>query len=87
MRLPRDLLDEIDLELRAVNSSRRLQCERLLVLEELRAIALVAAGQLGRPVSAADLIAGAPDADERDRRKSLVQALRTSEPKDASPGN
>lgn len=82
MRLPRDLLDEIDLELRAVHTSRRRHGERLLLLEELRAVALVASRQLGRPISAADLVAGAPDALERSRRRSLVQALRTPEPRE-----
>lgn len=87
MRLPRDLLDEIDLELRAVLTTRRRQGERLLLLEELRAITVVAARQLGRPVSAADLVAGAPDEIERDRRRALVQALRAAEPENAGRGN
>lgn len=76
MRLPRDLLDEINLELRAVQLSRREQADRLLLLEELRAIAVVATHQLRRPVTARDLIMGAPDALERERRRSLVRALR-----------
>lgn len=79
MRVPRDLLDEIDLELRAVSSSRRRQSDRLLLLEELRAVALAAAQHLDRPMTARDLIALAPDALERERRRGLVQALRTSE--------
>lgn len=49
------------------------------MLEELRAIALVAARRLGRPVSAGDLISEASDAVERERRRSLVQALRSTE--------
>lgn len=79
MRLPRDLVDEIDVELRALHTRQRRHSDRLLMLEELRAVAVVAAQQLGRPVSAADLVAGAPDAIERDRRRALVQALRAAE--------
>ena len=87
MRLPRDLLDEIDLELRALRARRRGHGERQLLLEELRAITVVEARQLGRPVSAADLVVGAPDEVERDRRRALVQALRAPEPEAADGGN
>lgn len=87
MRLPRDLLDEIDLELRAEYTRRRSQGERLLMLEELRAITVAAAGQLGRPVSAADLVTGASDAVERDRRRTLVQALRAGGHENVGPDN
>jgi hypothetical protein len=87
MRLPRDLLDEIELELRAVQTIQRRHSARLLLLEELRAITIVATRQLGRPVSAADLIADATNALERERRRALLQALRTAHTDNVGTGN
>lgn len=87
MRLPRDLLDEIDLELGALRAKRRGHGQRQLLLEELRAITVVEARQLGRPVSAADLVTGALDEVERNRRRALVQALRAPEAETVDGGN
>jgi hypothetical protein len=76
VRLPRDLLDEIELELLALHSDRRRDVDRLLALEELYALAVVRARQVSTPVTAADLILGAGDERERERRRALVGALR-----------
>jgi hypothetical protein len=80
MRLPRDLLDEIELEFRLVNRNRRRHNERLLALEELRAVALVQARQLDQPLTAADLIGGAADPVDRERRRALMRVLRARRP-------
>jgi hypothetical protein len=75
---PRDLLDEIDVEL--VVARRRMAWDdaRVHALEELLETARRVARQLGRSPTLVDLVATAPSATERERLSRLMQALRSA---------
>jgi hypothetical protein len=77
MRLPRDFLDELDLELVEARRAARSSSDRVSALEELRAVAADVAARLGRPITVFDLIRSAPDRSERERRAFLARHLRS----------
>jgi len=75
---PRDLLAEIDAELLAARRKAVWDDARVRALEELLETARRVVRELGRPATLADLLATAPSAAERHRRRRLLQALRRS---------
>jgi hypothetical protein len=77
MSLPRDFLDEIEMELAAARHSFTRDCTRTAALEELRRLALTAANELGRPITVFEFIRFAGVQDERERRLALVRRMRS----------
>jgi hypothetical protein len=80
MSLPRDFLDEIDIELAAARRSVTRDCTRTAALEELRRLARAATHELGRPITVFDFIRSAATHRDRDRRLTLVRELRSEAP-------
>jgi hypothetical protein len=81
MSLPRDFLDEIEIELAAARRSITLDRTRTTALEELQRLARTATDELGRPITVFDFIRSATARDERERRLALVRRMRSDIPK------
>jgi hypothetical protein len=73
---PRDLVAEVEAELDAELVALRLTIDRLSALAELRGLAVAEAMRRRRGVTAAELLAGAPDEEARTRLMLLVRRLR-----------
>ena len=80
MSLPRDFLDEIEMELAAARRSFTRDCTRTTALEELQRLARTATHELGRPITVFDFIRLAAARDERERRLVLVRRMRSDIP-------
>jgi len=80
MSLPRDFLDEIDIELAAARRSVTRDCTRTAALEELRRLVRAATHELGRPITVFDFIRSAATHRDRERRLMLVRELRSEVP-------
>jgi hypothetical protein len=77
MSLPRDFLDEIEIELAAARRSVTRDRTRTAALEELQRLARAATHELGRPITVFDFIRSAATHRDRDRRLTLVRELRS----------
>jgi hypothetical protein len=75
MAIPRDLLDEIQLELASSCRILSREVDRLKGLFELERLALSSSIRLGRPVTVADVLRQADD-EHRERLVALVRSLR-----------
>ena len=73
---PHDFRDEVARELRATYRELAGDRERVAALEELERLAIELAAALRRPLTVFDVVRGAPDTVERERRLALVRALR-----------
>jgi hypothetical protein len=82
MSLPRDFLEEIEMELAATRRSFTRDCTRTTSLEELQRLARTATHELGRPITVFDFIRAAATRHERERRLTLVRQLRAEIPSD-----
>jgi hypothetical protein len=82
MSLPRDFLEEIEIELAAARRSFTRDCTRTTALEELERLARTATHELGRPITVFDFIRSAATRDERERRLALARQLRAEIPSD-----
>jgi hypothetical protein len=80
MPLPRDFLDEIEMELAAARRSFTRDRARTAVLEELHRLARAATHEFGRPITVFDFIRSAAAHDERERRLALVRRMRSDIP-------
>jgi hypothetical protein len=80
MSLPRDFLDEVEIELAAARRSITRDATRTAALEELQRLAHAATHELGRPITVFDFIRCAVARDERDRRVALVRRMRSDIP-------
>lgn len=80
MSLPRDFLDEIEIELAAAR--RNVTCDRMrtAALEELRRLALAVTHEFARPITVFDFIRSAVTYRDRERRLMLVRELRSEAP-------
>jgi hypothetical protein len=76
MSLPRDFLDEVEIELAAVRRSFTRDSTRTAVLEDLHRLAVAVTGELGRPITVFDFIRSAATRHERERRLALARQLR-----------
>jgi hypothetical protein len=76
MSLPRDFLDEIEIELDATRRSFTRNRTRTAALEELHRLAQAVNQELGRSITVFDFIRTAATQHERDRRLALVRQLR-----------
>jgi hypothetical protein len=76
MSLPRDFLDEVELELAAVRRRSTRDSTRTAVLEDLHQLAVAVTDELGRPITVFDFIRSAPTRHERERRLALARQLR-----------
>lgn len=76
LRLPRDVIDEIELELATARATIAGDRARVAALEELHVLALLLASLHGRPTTARDLLDAAPTGTERERRRRLLVLLR-----------
>jgi hypothetical protein len=77
MPLPRDFLDEIEMELAAAQRSFTRDCARAAALEELQRLARAVAHELGGPITVFDFIRSAATRDERERRLVLARQMRS----------
>lgn len=77
MALPQDFLDELESELHCAQAAFAHDHLLVVTLEELCTLARTVAQQLLRPVTVFDVIQAAGDADERERRTSLVRLVRS----------
>ena len=76
MRLPADILEELEIELqRAHRDIARCQA-RIDALLTLRGLAASLVQDLRRPVTVRDIVRLASEPPERERRRRLVRALR-----------
>ena len=82
MPLPRDFLDEIEMELAAARRSFTRDCTHVAALEELQRLARAVRDEVGRPISVFDFIRSAATRDERERRLAFARQLRTEIPSD-----
>lgn len=80
MPLPRDFLDEIEMELAAARRSFTPDCARTATLEELHRLARAVTHELGRPITVFDFIRSADARTERERRLTLVRQMRSEIP-------
>lgn len=80
MSLPRDFLDEIEMELAATRNSITPDRTRTATLEELHRLARAATHEFGRPITVFDFIRSAAAAGERERRLALVRRMRSDIP-------
>ena len=80
MSLPRDFLDEVEMELAAARRGFTRNCTRTAALEELHRLALALMHKLARPITVFDFIRSAAEPDERERRLALVRQLRSDIP-------
>ena len=80
MSLPRDFLDEIEIELAAARRSITRDRTRTAVLEELHQLAHAATHEFGRPITVFDFIRSAAAHSERERRLALVRRMRSDTP-------
>jgi hypothetical protein len=78
MSLPRDFLDEIEIELAAARRSVARDCTDTAALEELHRLALAVTHDLARPITVFEFIRSAPTNDDRERRLLLVRELRSA---------
>jgi hypothetical protein len=76
LTLPRDLIDEIELELAAARATIAHDRARVAALEELHVLTLLLASLNGRPITARDLLDAAATRGECDRRRTLLTLLR-----------
>ena len=76
--LPRDLLDEVERELRETRRSLHRDSLRLASLEQLRAISLSTRDALRRPITVFDLVRLASHEAERARRVHLIRTMRST---------
>ena len=77
MSLPRDFLDEVEVELEAARRGVPRDRQRTVELEELRRAAAGVTRDLRRPITIFDFIRSAPARDERERRLALVRLMRS----------
>jgi hypothetical protein len=77
MSLPRDFLDEIEIELAAARRSVTRDCTHTAALEELHRLARAVTHELGRPITVFDFIRSAATHRDRERRLTLVRELRS----------
>jgi hypothetical protein len=77
MSLPRDLLNEIEIELAAQRRTFTRDLTRTAALEDLYRLALAATNELGRPITVFDFIRSAATDAERARRIGLVRQMRS----------
>jgi hypothetical protein len=82
MSLPRDFLDEVEMELTAARRNFTRDCTRTTALEELQRLARAATHEHGRPITVFDFIRSAATRHERERRLALVRQLRAEIPSD-----
>jgi hypothetical protein len=80
MSLPRDFLDEIEIELAAARRSVTRDCTHTAALEELHRLARAVTHELGRPITVFDFIRSAVARGERERRLALVRRMRSDIP-------
>jgi len=73
---PLDFRHEVASELRATYRELAGDRERIAALEELERLAIDLATRLRRPLTVFDLVEGASDRRERERRLALVRELR-----------
>jgi hypothetical protein len=78
MSLPRNFLEEVEIELAATHRSVTRDCTRTAALEELHRLARAVSGEFGRPITVFDFIRSAAERDERERRLALVRQLRST---------
>lgn len=76
MPLPRDFLDEVEMELTKARRSLTHDRGRIAAIDELYRVAFALSDQLGRPLTVFDLIRSADTERERERRLALVRQLR-----------
>ena len=79
MLLPRDLIEEIEHELRTCSHQLATDSHRAEALIELHAEATTAATRIGRPLTLFAYIAAATDAHERARRAAQLRHLRATD--------
>lgn len=79
MSLPRDFLDEIEIELAAARRSAR-DCSHRAALEELHRLALAVTHEFARPITVFDFIRSAVTHHDREQRLALVRELRSEAP-------
>ena len=77
MSLPRDFLDEINIELAAARRSISRDRTRTAALEDLQRLGLAATRELRRPITVFDFIRSAATHRDRERRLMLVRELRS----------
>ena len=80
MPLPRDFLDEIEIELAATRRSFTRDCTHAATLEELQRLARAVTDELGRPITVFDFVRSAATRQERERRLALVRHMRSDRP-------
>jgi len=78
MSLPRDFLDEIEIELAAARRNFTRDGTRAAALEELHRLAHAVTHELGRPVTVFDFIRSAATHHDRERWLLLVRELRSA---------
>jgi hypothetical protein len=76
MRLPRDLVDEIDSELGTARGRLHCDRQRIAELEQLRSLTIALSEQLQRPATVFDLVRSSQGRAERERRERLLKRLR-----------
>ena len=77
MPLPRDFLDEIEMELAAARRSFSRDCARAAPLQELQRLARAVTQELGRPITVFDFVRSAATHDEREHRLRLARRMRS----------
>ena len=77
MPLPRDLLDEVEMELDAARSSLTRNRARTTLLEELHPLVIAVSQEFGGPITVFDFIRSAATCNDRERRLALIRLLRT----------
>ena len=80
MSLPRNFLEEVEIELAATRRSVTRDCTRTAALEELHRLARAVNCEFGRPITVFDFIRSAAEPNERERRLALVRQLRSDIP-------
>jgi hypothetical protein len=77
LRLPRDFLDEVEIELQAAHRRSARNRARVDALEQLRRLSRAIALELHRPITAFDVIRSTDEPHERERLRQLVRELRS----------
>ena len=77
MSLPRDFVNEVEVELDAARRSFAHDRARTAALKELHRIALAVNRDFGRPITVFDFVRSASTLRERERRLTLVRHMRS----------
>jgi hypothetical protein len=76
VRLPRNFVEEVEVELGLAQQRLGAEHERVVQLQALYRVSVAVEASLGRQITVFDVIRSAPGRGERQRRQRLVRALR-----------